>query len=274
VTRRVFTGPTALIAGVLGLAILGAVGTFATSDPREGKRPQAESPSPTDEPSPRREDGCEGTGDGEVDSLAGFLVTGKELIGDVDGDGRPDEVTLRKDARRPEACRHVLVVETASDETMIDVVEPLDWPSPDPKLLLLAEIDGRAGLETVVALSPEAVFRPGHVYTVLKETLSRMRLAGENPGRYPHLFPFYNEFPAGVDCADSPGQIVETVSRFAPGGDDSVTGITRTIYRSKGATFRPVNHKKYLVDCCNQEAKRRWPEIADDPFRSCPGRVH
>lgn len=273
--RRVVTGATgAIIAGVLALTTLAAVGTFAPdSQDRARPQPQAESPSPTDEPSPGREDSCEGPDDGGADSVAGFRVTGKELEGDVDGDGRPDRVTLRENVQRPEACRRVLVVETAAGETMTAVVEPLEWPSPDPKLLLLAEIDGRSGLEPVVALSPGAVNRPGEVYTVLKGKLARMRLAGESPGPFPHLFPFYNEFPSGVDCTDSPGEIVETASQFAPGGDDSVYGITRTIYRSDRATFRPVNQEEFVVDCCNEEAKRRWPETADDPFRTCSGRV-
>jgi hypothetical protein len=166
------------------------------------------------------------------------------------------------------------VIETAADKTMTAVVEPLEWPSPDPKLLLLAEIDGRPGFEPVVSLSPGAVFRPGEVYTVLKGTLARMRLAGENTGSYPHLFPFFDEFPTGVDCTDSPGEIVVTASEFAPDGDDSILGITRTIYRSNRATFRPVSQENFMVDCCNDEALQRWPETADDPFRSCSGQVH
>jgi hypothetical protein len=167
----------------------------------------------------------------------------------------------------------VVVVEPAVGELMASVVEPLDWPSTDPKLLLLADIDGRPGLEPVIALSPGAVFRPGAVFTVLEGGLVRMRLRGNDSGSLPNLFPFYDEFPTGVDCADSSGEIVVTVSQFAPQGDDSVFGITRILYRADRTSFRLVDQKEFVVDCCNEEAKQRWPETADDPFRSCPGRV-
>jgi hypothetical protein len=155
---------------------------------------------------------------------------------------------------------------------MAAVVDPLGWPSPDPKLLLLADIDGRPGSEPVIALSPGAVYRPGAVFTAVDGDLVRMRLRGTSSG-LPELFPFYDEFPTGVDCSAASGEIVVTVSRFAPQGDDSIFGITRILYRSDRAgraLFRAVDQKEFVVDCCNGEAKQRWPETANDPFRSCP----
>jgi hypothetical protein len=100
-----------------------------------------------------------------------------------------------------------------------------------------------------------------------------MRLRGNDSGSLPNLFPFYDEFPTGVDCTDSSGEIVVTVSQFAPDGNDSVFGITRTFYRADRVTFRPIGQEESVVDCCNEEAEMRWPETADDPFRSCPGRL-
>ena len=222
---------------------------------------------------PTQADTCVGVNKGATDLPSDFRVTGRGLTGDVDGDRRPDRVTLRESGHRPKACRRAIVVEPAVGESMAALVQPLDWPSPDPKLLLLADIDGRLGLEPVVALSPGAVFRPGAVFTVSDGDLVRMRLSGYGSGSLSDLFPFYDEFPIGVDCRDASGEIVVTVSEFAPQGNDSVFGITRTFYRPDRATFRPVGQKEFVVDCCNEEAKKRWPETADDPFRSCPGRV-
>jgi hypothetical protein len=219
-------------------------------------------------------DTCVGVDEGGADLPADFRVTGKELVGDVDGDRRPDRVTLRESLRRPKACRRAVVVEPAVGELMAARVAPLSWPSTDPRLLLLADIEGRPGLEPVVALSPGAVFRPGAVFTVSDGDLARMRLKGNDSGSLPNLFPFYDEFPTGVDCTDTSGEIVVTVSQFAPPGNDSMFGITRIFYRSDHATFRLVDEKEFVVDCCNEEAKQRWPETADDPFRRCPGRVH
>ena len=252
-----------------GLFVLAAVLWLGGCESSELlSRPQT----PTD-PTPPQTDRCQGLNEGGADLPADFRVSGRGLSGDVDGDGWRDRVTLRESVHRPEACRRAVVVEPAVGETMASLVEPLDWPSADPKLLLLADIDGRPGLEPVVALSPGAVFRPGAVFTVLDGELAHMRLNGEDSGSHPNLFPFYNEFPAGVDCTDSSGEIVVTRSQFAPQGNDSVFGITRTFYRPDRATFRPVDREDFVVDCCNEEAKQRWPETADNPFRSCPGRV-
>jgi hypothetical protein len=225
------------------------------------------------DPMPAPADTCEGVKEAGTELPADFRVTGRGLAGDVDGDRRPDRVTLRESVHRPEACRRAVVVEPAVGEIMAALVGPLDWPSADPKILLLADIDGRPGLEPVVALSPGAVFRPGAVFTVSAGHLARMRMNGEDLGSHSNLFPFYDEFPTGVDCTDSSGEIVVTVSQFAPQGDDSVFGVTRTFYRPDRATFRSVDQEEFVVDCCNEEAKQRWPETADDPFRSCPGRV-
>jgi hypothetical protein len=233
----------------------------------------ADEPPPVPEDSkPAQVDSCQEVNEGGSDLPADFRVAGRALAGDVTGDGRVDRVTLRTSERRPRKCRSALVVESGAGKSMAVVVDPLDWPSRDPKLLLLAQIEGRPGLETVVALSPGAVFRPGGVFTVADGKLIRMRLGGKDSGTQ-RLFPFYDEFPTGVDCTDLPREIVVTVSQFAPRRDDSVFGITRTFYRPEGATFWPKGRKRLVVDCCNEEAKRRWPETADDPFRSCPDLV-
>jgi hypothetical protein len=207
--RRAITGAMGVFAcGAIVLAIVVGVGAFASQD-RQDPPPIGPAPEKSTDRLEKRNT-CKGLGDAGG-SLAGFRVTGKQLRGDVDGDDRSDRVSLRADKQRPKACRHVLVVETANDAILSAVVKPLGWPSADPRLLLLAEIDGRTGLEPVVAMSPGAVFRPGEVYTFMDPTLARMKLAG---GR---LFPFYDEFPTGVDCTQTPGQIVVTQSQFAPG---------------------------------------------------------
>ena len=102
------------------------------------------------------------------------------------------------------------MVESSGGTTIVAPVAPLSWPGTDPELRLLAEVDGRAGLEPVVALSPEAVYRPGAVFTMREGGLRRMRLIGIEPSIPDDLFPFDDEFPAGVDCTAEPGSIVVT----------------------------------------------------------------
>ncbi len=253
----------------LGTSLLYAALSLSACEADQSRAPLGVPTSTSDQ-----EATCDGITEGRTHPPADFEAKGKELEGDVTGDGEPERITVRDSAKRPEACRRMLVIEGEGGDTMTAVLEPLDWPSPDPKLRLLAEINGRAGLEVVVALSPApAVSRSGAVFRVVRTELALMRLGGKDAGPYPHLLPFYDEFPAGVDCSDTPGQIVVTGSIFAPRGDDSEFGITRAFYRAEGTAFQPIDEENLFVDCCNEEASRRWPETADDPFRSCPDRV-
>jgi hypothetical protein len=204
---------------------------------------------------------------GGADLAAGYETKGKALEGDVDGDRRADRVTLRVDKQRPRRCRHLLVVNMRPGTAVSARVKRLPWPGTDPRLLLLAEIDGRAGLEPVVALSPAAVYRPGAVFTMRDGELARMRLEATSPS---NLFPFYDEFPSGVDCAAEPGTIIATFGNMAY--NDAYWDIKRSLYRRAGVRFELVREERFQVKV-GPEAKRRWPELRGDPFLSCPRRV-
>jgi hypothetical protein len=201
------------------------------------------------------------------DDVSRHRTKGRALLGDVDGDGRADRVTLRVDRTRPASCRHIVVVELRGGNA-IAPVRPLSWPGTDPELLLLAEIDGRPGLEPVITLSPFNVYRPGAVFAARGGALSRMRLAGVDPA---DLFPLDDEFPAGVDCAGEPGTIVVTHGNLAR-GTDRFWEIRRTVYRASGSRFRPVGARRFRVEV-GPDAAKRWPELAGRPFRSCARRI-
>lgn len=213
---------------------------------------------------------CGEVGETESHLPATYRTKGKELVGDVDRDGGRDRVTLRADATRPAGCRHVLVVELSGGSAIAARVKPLQWPGTDPELLLLAEIDGRAGLEAVISLSPAGVYRPGAVFTLRRGELARMQVERL---LVPDLVPFYDEFPAGVDCAGEPGSIVVTLGGLADGGnDDSHWDITRSFYRAAGIRFELVRNQAFRVEV-GPEAQQRWPELRGRPFLNCPNRV-
>jgi hypothetical protein len=184
--------------------------------------------------------------------LGGYRVKGNALHGDVDGDGRADRVTLRWDRRRPGACRHMLVVRTASGR-LAAPVKPLPWPGTAPRLLLVAEIDGRAGVEPVVSVSPANVYRPGAVFAVRRGKLVRLRLGRSN------LFPLDDEFPTGVDCAGEPGQIEVITGQVAE--DDSFWDVKREIYRARGRRFRR--------NCTERSRVPVGTDVTGPAFRSC-----
>jgi hypothetical protein len=225
----------------------------------------------TTEPTTSSIDTCSGAEGSESDLPASYRIKGKDLMGDVDGDGKEDRVSVRADEARPESCRYLLVVESSGGTTIVAPVAALSWPGTDPELRLLAEVDGRAGLEPVVALSPEAVYRPGAVFTMREGRLRRMRLIGIEPPIPDDIFPFDDEFPAGVDCTAEPGSIVVTFGELAE-KDDRHWDIVRSFYRAAGSEFEPVRAEEFRVEV-GPGAAERWPELRGDPFVSCAPRV-
>lgn len=107
--------------------------------------------------------------------------------------------------------------------------------------------------------SNAAVYRPGAVFTLRERTLVRRRFEGL---AVPAFVPFYNEVPAGVDCAGTPGSIVVTLSQIAERGDRFWDQVR----------FDLVRKERFLVDV-GPEARKRWPEVRGAPFLSCPQRV-
>jgi hypothetical protein len=185
--------------------------------------------------------GCDG-------GLEGYRVKGKTLHGDVDGDGKADRVTLRVDRSRPRACRHVVVV-----RGRVAPVRPLPWPGTAPRLLQLAELDGRPGFEPVVTLSPAAVYRPGAVFAARGRKLVRLRLGRGS------LFPLQDEFPTETDCTGDTGEIVVVTSEVAE--DDSYWDVTRSRYRARGTRFRRVYRERFWSPV--------GTELTGKSFRSC-----
>jgi hypothetical protein len=257
---------TAAISGLATVLILGC----GKSDAEPVPAPASPEATPGSTTTVSESPTCDEVEGGKSELPATYRTKGKELVGDVDGDGREDQVSLRVNERRPAHCRYLLVVEISAGTAIIAPVAPLSWPGTDPDLLLLAEVDGRSGVEPVIALSPAAVYRPGAVFTMRDGELRRMRLIGIAAG---DLFPFYDEFPAGVDCAPEPGAIVVTFGHLADRGeDDRHWDITRSVYRAAGSRFEPVRDEEFRVEV-GPEAERRWPEIRGDPFLSCADRV-
>ncbi len=196
----------------------------------------------------------------------GYTPSMRIVEGDLDGDGGIDRVEVLTDEARPEGCRYVLRVQTSGASALVAAIAPLAWPGTAPEPLMVAEIDGRPGLEVVVELSPAAVYRPGAVFTLLDGGLARMELRGTDPA---DLFPLDDEFPAGVDCTTNAGAIVVTTGVFADGGaDDGRWEITRTTYRARGTSFQPAATETHVVEVGTET--ERWPELAGEPFRGCP----
>jgi hypothetical protein len=207
-----------------------------------------------------------------------YRSVGDSIEADLRGDGRSTRAVILGDEERPSRCRYILAVEEPEDA---DSYAPIEGFSirvrdlPDvPALMMAVEIDGEPGLEVLVDFGgPMHPHRAGQIFTFDGGSLVAMRT--EQPrfeGGIRIFFPLGGEFSAGVDCAGESGAIVVTEGGLAEGGtDDSHYDVTRTFYRASGAVFIEIDRKTYTIEVGSEE--QRWPEVADDPFRSCPGRV-
>jgi hypothetical protein len=113
--------------------------------------------------------------------------------------------------------------------------------------------------------------RTGQIFTFEGGSLAAMRVEPARlEGIPPILFPLGGEFAAGVDCAGEPGAIVVTSGGLAEGGtDDRHFDVTRTFYRAQGGRFVESRRETHTIEVGTE--RDRWPELADDPFRSCSG---
>lgn len=271
VTRRVQAAALALVvvAGTAGAVV--ALGRVFRPPATPGNQPQV-GPTATASPSPTV---CPWSGV----ILAGDPRTQREdyrpidpaSSGDVLGDGRDARVQMFEDPAQPLRCRYVLVVEHPKGVAYLAPIRSFDWLPDEPSMLMKAEIDGQPGVEIVIDIGgPGHPHRSGQVFTyepgdpTSEGAVVPMEL---DPPQGPAvLFPLGGEFAAGVDCAAEPGTVVATLGGFAAGGD-TYYDITRTTYRANGATFVEVTSESFTVAVGEED--QRWPELADDPFRSC-----
>jgi hypothetical protein len=204
----------------------------------------------------------------------GYRPIGPVHSGDVLGDGREARIQVHKDPGQSLRCRYLLVV--TSEDGASGYATPIRsfrWLPDEPRILMTAEIDGRLGVEVVLDIGgPGHPHRSGQVFTYEPDALSGdrgavvpMRL--DPPLGKRVLFPLGGEFASGVDCVNEPGTIIVTVGGLAAGGDTHYD-ITRILYVAELGSFVEVSSESFTVPVGEED--ERWPELADDPFRSCP----
>jgi hypothetical protein len=191
---------------------------------------------------------------------------------DVLGDGRDARIQVYEDPAQPLRCRYVVVVDHPGVAYMLHI-RSFEWLPDRPLILMTAEIDGQPGVEVILDIGgPGHPHRSGQVLTYEPDgptgdgAVVAMKLQ-QSPGGPGILFPLGGEFAAGVDCTGQPGTIVVTLGSMAEGGDTHFE-ITRTTYRADGAEFVRLRSESFTVPVGEEDD--RWPELADDPFQSCP----
>jgi hypothetical protein len=269
VMRRVQAAALAVVV-VAGTA--GAVLALSRAFRPPGNQPRV-GPTVTTSPSPAREPCPGGIVLGGHDMPEGYRPFGPDRPGDVIGDGRAARIQVFEDLAQPLRCRYLLVVEHPEGVTYVAQIRTFQWLPDAPAVLMTAEIDGQPGVEVVIDQGgPGHPHRSGQVFTYEpsgvpggRGAVVPMRL--NPPQGTPVLLPLGGEFAAGVDCVPEPGTIVVTVGDLAAGGDTHYD-VTRTLYVAEQGSFVEVSSESFTVPVGEED--ERWPELADDPFRSCP----
>lgn len=246
---------------ILGTALVMSACGGATAEPPAAQPPAA----------PGAGGGCPEPGQDAEGLPPSYWPMGEALEGDLRGDGTTSRAMIVGDEERALRCRYFLRVEDP-EGAHAPIEGATSLPHDLPSLLMAVEIDGEPGLEVVVDFGgPGHPHRTGQIFTFEEGSVVAMRT--EEPqveGGRPILFPLGGEFAAGVDCAGEPGSIVVTSGDLAEGGtDDRHYEITRAFYRARGGVFVEVRQETETVEVGAE--RERWPELADDPFRSCSG---
>lgn len=187
------------------------------------------------------------------------------LRGDVDGNGRADDVFIAIDERAEIGCRGVLFVITEEAAHAIGVdTEATQLELGQPALRLLVEVDGEPGAEAVVDVQTGASTGFVAVFALGGDGLGRVRVRGR-PRLPDGLFAYGGSVghADGVDCSPSGDVIV--YSALARGDHYLVRRWVLTAVDGVLAADRMRSERVPL-----DELFVRWPQLAGPPFASCP----
>jgi hypothetical protein len=188
---------------------------------------------------------------------------GPVLHGDVDGDGRLDLTVVEQ--RAPRTCRFRLVVRT-DDGYLTAPVRPeicQSKPSevysgPDPHVDVLADVDGRTGLEIVVQLGHGAHTEFADIWAVRNGRLRRF--SGPEP-----QISYGGSVGTGsrvVDCARRPGVVLMSTLIY-----QTPSRIVRVWYRTSELRFQRIRTRSIPWRATKSPT---YQEFSDpQPFPTC-----
>jgi hypothetical protein len=201
-----------------------------------------------------------------ADRTCGF---GRQLVGDVDGDGRSDRVSLHAGWVKERGCRYRLIVRGERDRYTLRLREGL---LEAPRVSLearvaalrgLARIDRRSGSEILVELNRGAASSGVAVYTVRRGGLQYVRLRFGDGLLW--------EAQAGLvsaltDCwhGAASGLVISSSRETDP--SNGLSDVDRRLFRVDHGRFRRVWHRRYF------ETRRDFPEfksVGAGLFASC-----
>jgi hypothetical protein len=204
---------------------------------------------------------------------AACAVGGRSLVGDLDGDRKPDRVTIASRPAPARGCYYTLVADTARGTHRYGLgTRNYRVPPPEaPALDALASIDRRAGLEIVAD-----VWRGASTQFAAVFTLHSGKLVPMSGQTVPPLTPEGRAFPYsgsvthqnGIDCFRGAGSGL-VVASGAAGFSGKHWDVTRRVYRVVGTGFLgPFRTQRVQIPYRNN-LSTRFPEFSRRPFSSC-----
>ena len=249
---------------VAGLLLLGAA-CSDDEEPTPDPTPTVsvspeETPTPDTTPSETGVTDC----DNETEALSG--EANGSLIGDVDGDGNEDTVSVFVDESGDQGCQAFITIETGSGEGVAPIVqEGTTFEVGFPALAMLAEIDGEPGLDIVVNLIAGASTQFAGVYTAHDGFPERLTF--DVPTEFGDLFPTGGSV-GHLEASDCVGPGAITITTAVPQGDRYK--VTRSAYVVVDGKLTPQEEGQSIEKVPLDDALDRFPEFQASPFGSCP----
>ncbi|MDP9341571.1 MAG: hypothetical protein M3Q23_05570 [Actinomycetota bacterium] len=199
-------------------------------------------------------------------------------MGDVDGDGSVDQVTVH--ARRPtnRACRYWLSVRTSRGRFTTQLpTPPRNSTARDDYEMFLApegmfHLPGERGRLIYVRLGLGASGSHGTLYMVRGSSIRRLAFEGERwDSRYTGniWFPQSAEYGDATGCiSGAPRTVVQT--SYQGRGATATYDVTRAFFRLEGQRF-VLFRKRHLV--VQDSRLGHFAELGGTPFHTCPGRI-
>ena len=184
---------------------------------------------------------------------------GAALRGDVDGDGQAERVVIEYRGRPSCDFRLIAGSLVARVRPRICDDKPGDvYSGPDPHVAVLANLDGRPGLEVVVQLGHGAHTEFGDLWAVRNGRLRRFA------GPEPHLI-YGGSVGTGsqvVDCSSLPGVLLVSTRIYDP-----PARVIRAWYQTRGLRLRRIRWRTIWWPA---ERRVRLHEFGyPQPFPSC-----
>ena len=245
--------------------LLLAGSTACTSDGGDPSTRQASrTPIPSEAPSPEPASAC---AEEIVTAESETHPAQSSFMGDVDGDGEHDPISIKSFPRAEPGCRAVLTAFPGGAPISVSLEqEGVDVASGAPTLLGAADVDGRPGSEIIVRLVSGASTEFLGLYSAASGSLERLTVKG---GEFGDLFPSGGSVGhlEQSDCAE-PGTVV--IATATPQGAKYL--VRRAGFVWDGDAFSPDSNAttEEVVDADDLASGAVLGFASGAPFGSCP----